>query len=131
MGRVVREWVSASDAGHSANPHTLKDAKARQSNKIRELRAALASSGLMALDEQAKALVLCRSTTWMILSVTNIADGLSATTINRMLSAPQLPPLVRATLLEYVEEKIAGTYGHSRTGKRRFSNAVQSVTNDN
>jgi oligoribonuclease (3'-5' exoribonuclease) len=95
--------------------------KARQTSKIRELGEALVASGLRTLDEQAKALGLPRSTTWTILRANHKASGLSATVINQTLSAPQLPPLVRATILEYVEEKAAGLYGHSKMQLRRFA----------
>jgi len=38
-----------------------------------------------------------------------------------MLAAPTLPPLVRAKILEYVQEKAAGLYGGSRSQCRRFA----------
>ena len=41
--------------------------------------------------------------------------------INRMLAAPRLPALVRARILEYIDEKTAGLYGHSNTQLRRFA----------
>ena len=34
---------------------------------------------------------------------------------HRVLSVPQLPPIVRAKLPEYIEEKTAGVYGDSTT----------------
>jgi hypothetical protein len=37
-----------------------------------------------------------------------------------MLSSQQLPPPARKILLEYVEEKLAGAYGHNQTQLRRF-----------
>ena len=92
----------------------------RQSCAIRELRDALAAAGFVTLDAQAKMLGLCRSTTWTILKGRHKGSGLSATTINRVLAAPQLPPLVRVKILEYVEEKAAGRYGHSTTQRRKF-----------
>jgi len=97
------------------------DMKARQSSKIRELGEALIALGFLTLDQQAKALGLARSTTWTLLQANHKGSGLSATVINRMLTAPQLPPLVRATLLEYIDEKAAGLYGHSKLQLRRFS----------
>ena len=81
---------------------------------------ALVAAGICRLDGQALVLGLCRSTTWTILKGNHKASGLSATTINRVLEAPQLPPFVRAKILEYVEEKAAGWYGHSKTQRRRF-----------
>jgi hypothetical protein len=76
------------------------------------LREALVAAGIFALDDQAKALGLGRSTTWTILKGNHKGSGLSAALINRILVAPQLPPLVRAKVLEYVEEKADGRYGH-------------------
>jgi hypothetical protein len=45
----------------------------------------------------------------------------SASIINRMLAVPELPPLVRTKILEYVEEKAAGLYGGSRSQRRKFA----------
>src|SRR5712691_5888430 len=95
--------------------------KTRQSLKIRELGDALTAEGFVTLDEQATALGLCRSTTWTLLKGNHKSSGLSATVINRMLAAPQLPPLVRSKVLEYVEDKTAGLYGHSKAQLRRFT----------
>ena len=94
--------------------------KARQSVRIRELGEALAAAGITALDDQAETLGLARSTTWTILKGKHKASGLSPTVINRILTATQLPPLVRAKVLAYVEEKAAGFYGHSDALRRRF-----------
>ena len=94
--------------------------KARQSCAIRELSGALADAGFVTLDERAKVLGLCRSTTWTILKGSHKGSGLSATTINRALAAPNLPALVRAKILEYVDEKVAGRFGHSKTQRRKF-----------
>lgn len=92
-----------------------------QAFKIRELGEALVQAGYVALDEQADALGLCRSTTWTILQATHKNSGLSATVINRMLASPQLPAPVRTKLIEYVEEKIAGRYGHGKAQLRGFA----------
>ena len=94
--------------------------KARQSSKIRELGDALVTAGFVTLDKQAQAIGLCRSTTWTILKGNHKTSGLSATVINRMLAAPQLHPLVRQKILEYIEEKAAGLYGHRKISLRRF-----------
>jgi hypothetical protein len=101
-------------------PQSACDMKAQQSAKIRELGDALVAAGIFALDDQAEALGLSRSTTWTILKGKHKASGLSAKIINRILAAPQLPSLVRAKVLEYVEEKAAGCYGHSDALRRRF-----------
>ena len=100
--------------------NTASDMKARQSTKIQEIGEALALGGLFSLDDQAEALGLTRSTTWTILKGNHKSNGLSAAIINRILAAPRLPPLVRAKTLEYVEEKAAGLYGHSRAQRRKF-----------
>ena len=95
--------------------------KARQSCKIRELAEAVKSAGFLTLDEQAKALGLSRSTAWTIRRPNHKASGLSASLINRMLAAPELPSLARTKILEYVEEKAAGLYGGSRSQRRKFA----------
>jgi hypothetical protein len=95
--------------------------RALQAEKIREVGEALVSSGLVTLDEQAEALGLCRSTTWTILQANHKNSGLSANVINIMLDSPRLPPAVRAKILEYVEEKIAGRYGHGSLQLSRYA----------
>ena len=95
--------------------------KARQSSKIRELAEAVKSAGFLTLDEQAKALGLSRSTAWTVRKASHKASGLSASIINRMLAAPELPALARTKILEYVEEKAAGLYGGSRSQRRKFA----------
>jgi len=99
----------------------IQDMRARQLSKIRELGDALIAEGYLTLDEQARVLGLGLSTTWTILKRTYKTSGLSADTINRMLAAPRLPALVRAGILEYIDEKTAALYGHSNTQLRRFA----------
>jgi hypothetical protein len=99
---------------------TVTEMKERQSAKIKKLKKALITAGILKLDGQAVVLGLCRSTTWTILKGSHKASGLSATTINRVLAAPQSPPCVRAKIIEYVEEKAAGWYGHSKAQRRKF-----------
>jgi hypothetical protein len=98
----------------------LVEMRNRQSCKIRQLRDALTAAGFVTLDEQANALGVCRSTTWTIVNGNHKGSGLSATTINHILRAPQLPPVVRAQILEYVKEKAAGSYGHSEEKRSLF-----------
>jgi hypothetical protein len=100
--------------------------KARQCAKIKELHKVLIVTGFRSLDEQAKALGLSRSTTWTIIKASHKNSGLSASVINRILAKPQLPPLVRATVVEYVEDKSAGLYGHNKISLRRFNCAIDS-----
>src|SRR4029450_3056729 len=77
--------------------------KARQSSNIRELAEAVNSPGFLTPDKQAKALGLSRSTAWTIRKASHKASGLSASIINRMLAAPELPPLARSQILRYGE----------------------------
>ena len=56
----------------------LTEAKARQATRIRELGGALTASGLVTLDEQARALGLSRSTAWAVLKANHKASGLAA-----------------------------------------------------
>ena len=102
-------------------PADHRGAAARQSSKIRELGDALVLEGFLTLDEQADLLGLCRSTTWTILRGRHKSSGLTANIINRMLTAPRLPPLVRAKILESAEEKAAGLYGHGNKQRHTFS----------
>ena len=107
---------------YSERPYSLNaDMKARQSSKIRELAEAVEAAGFVTLDEQAKVLGVARSTAWTIRRASHKASGLSASIINRMLAAPELPLLVRAKILEYAGEKAAGLYGGSQNQRRRFT----------
>ena len=106
------------------NACTLYEVKARQSSKIRCLSETLIAAGFVTLDDQAKVLGLPRSTASSILRSSHKGSGLSASTINRMLSSPLLPPAVRVKIIEYVKEKAAGLYGHSGARLRRFNTQV-------
>ncbi len=92
-----------------------------QSRKIRELAEALIAAGYVGLDDQASAFGLPRSTTWTILHAKHKNSGLSASVIRRMLPQPRLPKLVRRKLLQYVEQKSSGAYGHTPQQVRRFA----------
>ena len=111
----------SSDAFRLFSAARAQSQRARQFSKIEELVAAVKSAGFLTLDEQAKALGLFRSTAWTIRKASHKASGLSASIINRMLAAPELPPLARTKILEYVEEKAAGLYGGSRSQRRKFA----------
>jgi hypothetical protein len=97
-----------------------EDVKERQSLKIKELSNALVAAGLLSLDEQATALGLSRSTTWTILKAKHKNYGLSGSVINRILKRRRLDRRVRAKLIEYVQEKASGYYGHNKTQLLRF-----------
>jgi hypothetical protein len=68
---------------------------------------ALIASGYTSLDQQARALGLSRSTAWTIVHTKHKVDRLSAKVSARMLKNPRLPPLVRATLQQYLAERSA------------------------
>jgi len=108
----------------AADPQTVAKMKARQSAKIREIANALVVAGFHTLDAQARILNVSRSTAWTILKSSHKASGLSAKIVNRILSVRRLPPLVRKAVLEYVEEKASGRYGHSAKLRRRFITAL-------
>jgi hypothetical protein len=105
-------------------PQSVAKMKARQSTKIREIAHALISAGFSTIDAQAKILGVCRSTAWTILNSTHKGSGLSPKVISRILAVRQLPPLVRTKVLEYVEEKASGRYGHSARLRRKFITAL-------
>jgi len=92
-----------------------------QSKKISEIAEALITVGYLCLDHQASALGLPRSTTWTILQSRHKNSGLSAAVIKRILGQPQLPDPVRRKVLEYVEQKSSGVYGHNPQRVRRFA----------
>jgi hypothetical protein len=118
------ELAASERHGHPARVRDRllpSELKALQRLKIRKLRDALVNAGLVTLDAQAEALGLRRSTTWAILQANHKASGLSAAIVNRMLESPHLPPTVRATLFEYIEEKTAGYYGASVMQRRQFA----------
>jgi hypothetical protein len=112
-------------SSHQApGPQSVAKMKARQSAKIREIADALISAGFPTIDAQAKILGVCRSTAWTLLKSTHKGSGLSAKVISRILAVRQLPPRVRTKVLEYVEEKASGHYGHSTRLRRKFITAL-------
>jgi hypothetical protein len=114
-------WENAKgDSFRSRRKQFATEMKTQQSTKIREIKECLVRAGKCTLDEQADALGLSRSTTWAILKGGHKASGLSARTVNRILAKPQLSGLVRTKILEYIEEKVTGQYGHSEVPRHRF-----------
>ena len=124
----VRRLPRATPVGpHSSernSPPTLAAMRERQRAKIQEFRYALAAAGVRTLDKQAAVLMLSRSTTWNLVNGRHKGSGISAAIINRMLSAPRLPPPVRATILQYVAEKTAGLYGDSKMRLHKFTDRL-------
>ena len=104
--------------------------KARQAARIKEIGEALVAEGICALDQQAEALGLSRSTTWTIVKGNHKNSGLSAAIIERMLSAPELPPRVRLKIFQYAEEKRAGDFGESKVRLRKFQARLSAVLKD-
>ena len=92
----------------------------RQTFRIKELAETLEAVGFVSLDEKANALGLSRSTTWTILKAKHKNYGLSAAVLNRVLCKPDLNSRVRAKIMEYVQEKAAGSYGHNNAQLYRF-----------
>jgi hypothetical protein len=114
-------------ASGKAKPMRLDDShdvKDLQSSKIKELSDALVAAGFCSLDGQANALGLSRSTTWTILKAKHKNYGLSGALVNRILQRPGLNQCIRAKILEYVQEKAAGSYGHNQTQLRRFKHRL-------
>src|SRR6476661_5218124 len=103
--KVVSVMIKAAECRlQKASQCALAEMKSKQCTRIGELREALLASGFYTLDEQARALGIGRSTTWVLLRAGHKSSGISATLINRMWGSPQLPEPVRAKLLQYVEE---------------------------
>lgn len=94
--------------------------KRTQRQKIRQIGQALVQSGYTTLDAQAKVLGLSRSTVWTILTGQHKTSGLSARVIQTMLSSPELPPLVRDSILDYVAKKASGVFGGNAACRKRF-----------
>jgi hypothetical protein len=92
----------------------------RQTVKIKELAETLEAAGFVSLDEKAYALGLSRSTTWTILKAKHKNYGLSAAVLNRVLRKPDLNARVGAKIMEYVQEKAAGSFGHNDAQLDRF-----------
>jgi hypothetical protein len=87
--------------------------KARQSDKIRQLAEVAKAEGLLTLDGLADAFGIPRSTAATIRKGQHKASGLSASIVNRMLTAPNLPSSVHTVLRQYIAEKTDGLYGWS------------------
>jgi hypothetical protein len=102
------------------NSARFSDLKSKQTDKITAIRETLIFCGCETLDKQARILGLSRSTAWHLLNGRYKASGLSAGMIKRILSSSILPDRTREVILEYVHEKLEGTYGHSRVPLTRF-----------
>ena len=104
-----------------ALPHqTCAQMRARQCDKLAELRVALVAIGFDTAAKQAVALGLSRSSAWKVLKGDHKHSGMSASTINRMLASPDLPPDARKIIDEYVWYKLQGAYGHPAKRLKNF-----------
>jgi len=95
--------------------------------RIRSICDALAAAGFDTLDKQAHVLSLPRSTTWTIVHANHKKSGLSAGLLGRMLKSHRLPASVRAKIIEYIEAKVDGSFGHNKIQQRRFRNRLKMV----
>jgi hypothetical protein len=102
-------------------------AKARQASKLAEIREALIAAGCDTTAKQAAVLGVGRSTAWALLNLDKRA-GPTAIVIKRILSSPNLPPVARRKVEEYVEEKIGGLYGHSERRTQLFRDNLRNRT---
>ena len=99
----------------------IAEMKARQRYKIEEIRSALVVAGAETLNQQAQLLGLSRSTAWSVLQANYKSSGLSAGIIKRILASPRLPTLARHQIVEYIQERLAGVYGHNERRRRQFA----------
>jgi len=102
-------------------------AKYRQASKLAEIREALVAAGFDSAGKQAIALGVSRPTAWALLNRDKRA-GPSSIIIRRILSSPNLPPMARRKVEEYVEDKIAGLYGHTESRRRWFRDQFASMS---
>ncbi len=123
----TRDYSDMPIEGARVMSESLHEMKAEQSRKISELRETLSVAGFHTIGEQSHALGVSRSTAWTIHKAIHKGSGLSATIINRMLAAPHLPPVARATILEYVDQKAGGRYGQSPAQCRKFVARISTV----
>ena len=120
VARVVRSPASSPTA-----PRISAQMKAKQCQKLAEIKTVLVFCGFKALNEQANVLNLSRSSAWKLLKSDHKQSGLSASSINRMLASPDLPPDVRKVIDEYVQEKLRGAYGHTAVALKRFRSKLR------
>jgi predicted DNA-binding transcriptional regulator AlpA len=102
-------------------------ARVRQRKKIEEIAEALASAGYTSLDAQARVLGLSRSTAWTVLTGVHKSSGLSASTVNKILSTGKLPREVQRKLVEYLADKVSGIYGDRPHRLKAFKEKIDSV----
>jgi len=99
--------------------------------RIRGICDALVAAGFETLDEQADVLCLPRSTTWNIVLGNHKKSGLSANLLGRMLKSHRLPASVRSEIIEYIEAKVGGSFGHNKIQLRRFRARLKNCSSEN
>ena len=104
-------------------------AKRRQASKLTEIREALVAEGFDSAGKQASVLGIPRPTAWALLN-RDKRTGPSSVIIKRILSSPNLPLAARQKVEEYVEEKIAGLYGHAAERRRWFRDQMRGQERD-
>jgi hypothetical protein len=92
--------------------------------ELERISEALISSGCTSLDEQAKALGLCRSTVWTITKSKHKLGRLSAKTINRILENPKTPKSVRTLVEQYKSQRLVVAHGKAKQRLKRLSKVV-------
>jgi len=125
-GAWLRGIVMGKRGDLPVNKSWLK-AKRRQASKLKEIREALVADGFDSAGKQAIALGVSRPTAWALLNRDKRA-GPSSIIIKRILSSPNLPPRARRKVEEYVEDKIAGLYGHTESRRRWFRDQFHGST---
>ena len=98
-------------------------AKARQVGKLAEIRESLVAAGYDTTAKQAAALGVPRPTAWAVLN-RDKRVGPSSVIIKAFFRRQTFLPQ-REKIEEYVEEKIAGLYGHSGRSVRWFGRSIR------
>ena len=94
--------------------------QSKQIETLKELRSVLIAKGFNSLDKQAAVLCLPRSTAWFVLHGNHKCTGLNAALVVRMLRSEELPEEARSIVIQYVQERVKGAYGHSELLRRSF-----------
>ena len=113
----------------AAELRRVAKAKARQASKLTQIREALIAAGHRTAAQQAFALGVGRSTAWALFNCDK-RTGPSSVVLKRVLSSPNLPPAVRRKVEQYINEKIAGRYGHPKQRLLLFRNQFRTPDNE-
>jgi hypothetical protein len=83
----------------------LNSSSVRRTTPVQHIADALVAAGYSSLDDQAKALGVHRSTAWTIVKAKHKLGYLNASTTERMLANPELPPCIHDVLKKYKTER--------------------------